>query len=840
MFRTNGRPALATGVFLIFCGLGLSAHALAAQRTVLSLSGPWQIARGSVDQQPAALDHQLPVPGLADMAKPAFDDVGQKPEQPDRKAFWYRRTFTVAGPIPEVATLKIHKAAFGTRVILNGQLVGDHMASFTPGLFDVRRYLKGDGQPNDLVIRVGAWRDAVGPNCPDGFDFEKVRYIPGIYDDVELILTGLPHLLRVQAVPDLERKQVRVVAEIRSAIQSASFQVSAEVKEARSGKVVGQATSQAGVAAGPGQAVTLSVPIASCRLWTPDDPFLYELTVSTPGDSLSTRFGMRTFRLDPKTGHAVLNGREYFMRGTNVCIFRFMEDPLRTDQPWREEWVRRLHRAFKHMHWDAIRYCIGFPPELWYRIADEEGLLIQDEFPIWYGPRAWPAGLTADGVIPQYTEWMHERWNHPCVVIWDAQNETVSEHTGKARQAVRKLDLSNRPWDNGYSESGEPGDVFEAHPYLSNRGFRLVEFAKMSGEVGQPGTPLGNVRANTDHNPVIINEYAWLWLNRDGTATTLTKPIYDRVLPDSTEVQRRSYYARMLAAKTEFWRSHRKMAGVLEFCGLGYSRPVGQTSDHFTDIEKLTIDPDVHRYVRDAFAPVGLMIDFWSDDVLAGQSQTVPVAVINDLYTDWQGPITLRLLAGQQKLFEQSQPLRVPSLGREVATFQARLPAEPGRYLLEAELTGAGNEPVRSVRDVHIWTEAERKAARGLAHLRPVKASSSIRKSGATGPEAVVDDNPASRWSSEFSDPQWIAIDLGESKRISRVELAWEGAYAKAYAIQVSIDGQQWTDVYTTKSGKGHYDVVRFKPVDARWVRMYGTQRGTPFGYSLWEMKVFP
>jgi hypothetical protein len=218
----------------------------------------------------------------------------------------------------------------------------------------------------------------------------------------------------------------------------------------------------------------------------------------------------------------------------------------------------------------------------------------------------------------------------------------------------------------------------------------------------------------------------------------------------------------------------------------------------------------------------------------------VPVAVINDLSSDWQGSVTLRLLSGEQKRFEQTQSLRVAALGRQVATFQVEVPSAPGRYVLEAELTGAGGEPVRSVRDIHIWTEAERKAARGLAYQRPVKASSSIRKSGATGPEAAVDDNLATRWSSEFSDPQWIAVDLGGPQRISRVELVWEGAYATAYAIQVSMDGEHWDDVYKTKTGKGRDEMLSFKPVTARWVRMHGTARGTRFGYSLWEMRVFP
>ena len=72
---------------------------------------------------------------------------------------------------------------------------------------------------------------------------------------------------------------------------------------------------------------------------------------------------------------------------------------------------------------------------------------------------------------------------------------------------------------------------------------------------------------NSGNNPIIINEYCCYWLNRDGSCTTLSKKFYEALLgKDSTTEQRRHMYARMLAAKTEFWRSHRACAGVMEFC----------------------------------------------------------------------------------------------------------------------------------------------------------------------------------------------------------------------------------------------------------------------------------
>ncbi len=174
------------------------------------------------------------------------------------------------------------------------------------------------------------------------------------------------------------------------------------------------------------------MPLRDCKLWTPEDPFLYRLELSTGADEYSTRFGMRTFAFDRKRGCALLNGKPYPLRGTNVCIFRFFEDPLRENKPWDADWVRKLHEAFRSMHWNSIRYCIGFPPEAWYDIADEVGLLLQDEYPIW--GIGVPELVTIEALTQEYTEWLEEHWNHPSVAIWDAQNETQCEVTGQGNR----------------------------------------------------------------------------------------------------------------------------------------------------------------------------------------------------------------------------------------------------------------------------------------------------------------------------------------------------------------------------------------------------------------------
>ena len=820
----------------------LNAAATLAARRVVNLDGTWEIAQGSADAEPKTFPASVPVPGLADLAKPAFKEVGFKNDL--RQAFWYRRKFRIKESLPPSAILKIHKAKYGTKVWLNGKLAGEHLPCFTPALLDVRKFLKGEGAENVLVIRVGAFRKSVPKHIPTGGDIEKYRYIPGIYDSVELILTAAPRIVVVQTTPEITEGKVRITGEI-DAPKGAKVTVKYALIEAKSRKAVtsGQVTCPP-AAGGELTKIDFRAAIDSPRLWSPEDPFLYELRLDTGADTYSTRFGMRSFRFDNKTGRAVLNGKPYYMRGTNVCVLRFFEDSTRGDRPWRKEWVRRLHRKFKSMGWNSIRYCIGFPPEIWYEIADEEGFLIQDEFPIWTMDD--PEGnrnLDNKQIAREYTEWMRERWNHACVVIWDAQNESVTTETGKAIRAVRHLDLSNRPWENGFSPPQGKSDFRESHVYP----FGMVQWSK-----GRNGFRLSNLARSRGPrkgaHALIINEYAWLWLNRDGTPTSLTNHIYRAILgPNSTTAQRRMMYARHLAALTELYRSERQCAGVLHFCGLGYSRPgigdrpkIGATSDHFIDMETLEFEPLFAKYVSDSFAPVGLMIDEWAAELPPGKEKDIPVVVISDLYKDLPVTVKLTVLQGYKTISTQSQKLIIDSLGKKRITFKVAIPAASGEFQLIAELTRDGAKPVRSFRDFAVVSIADRRKLMGLAAGGTATASSTQGGHGAGGPKHAIDGNPRSRWSSAFSDPQWLAIDLGTDTKFSSIKLLWEAAYAKAYTIEISPDGKKWTEIYKTDKGDGGTDEIKFKTTTARWIRLTATKRGTQYGISLWEFKVFP
>jgi len=115
--------------------------------------------------------------------------------------------------------------------------------------------------------------------------------------------------------------------------------------------------------------------------------------------------------------------------------------------------------------------------------------------------------------------------------------------------------------------------------------------------------------------------------------------------------------------------------------------------------------------------------------------------------------------------------------------------------------------------------------------------ASSSENTSFTAPMAV-DGNTGTRWSSTFSDPQWLQVDLGATHSISSVGLNWEAAYGTAYQIQTSPDGTTWTTIYTTTTATGGNQTLTVTG-SGRYVRVNGTARATQYGYSLWEFQVY-
>ncbi|HEY2672950.1 MAG TPA: discoidin domain-containing protein [Rugosimonospora sp.] len=124
-----------------------------------------------------------------------------------------------------------------------------------------------------------------------------------------------------------------------------------------------------------------------------------------------------------------------------------------------------------------------------------------------------------------------------------------------------------------------------------------------------------------------------------------------------------------------------------------------------------------------------------------------------------------------------------------------------------------------------------------LSQGRPATASS-VENAGTPASAAVDGNLTGTRWSSQFSDPQWIQVDLGQVAALTQVTLVWESAYATAFQLQASNDGTTWTTLQSVTNGTGGTQTYNVAG-SGRYVRMYGTARATGYGYSLYEFQVY-
>ncbi|UTF59468.1 discoidin domain-containing protein [Gilvimarinus sp. DA14] len=162
-----------------------------------------------------------------------------------------------------------------------------------------------------------------------------------------------------------------------------------------------------------------------------------------------------------------------------------------------------------------------------------------------------------------------------------------------------------------------------------------------------------------------------------------------------------------------------------------------------------------------------------------------------------------------------------------------------GGHTFDVTLVSATGSDVGAAESVTFYVAGgETPTTPSPAQLSPIQATASSEVGGNLA-SYTIDSIYNSRWESEIADPQFLTLDMGQSVYLTRVRLDWEAAYARVYRLEVSADGNEWTSIYENTNSDGGVDDIALNGEQGRYLRVYGTERATGYGYSLFEVEVF-
>ncbi|WP_373557627.1 PA14 domain-containing protein [Streptomyces sp. Tue6028] len=423
-----------------------------------NLNGRWQFAAAEAGERPPVgrtLGEHILVP------YPVESQLSGLERHEDR--MWYRRTFTVPADwrIGSGKRLRLNFGAvdWQAKVYVNGVEVAEHQGGYDKFSADVTDALK-PGRTQELIVGVYDPTDASGgENPPVGkqrLDPSGIWYTPssGIWQTVWMEPVAADHVDSLKLTPDVPDGKVTV--EPRGLRDGLPFTATAYDGKRK----VATATGRTGQ--------PLALDIAEPHLWSPDDPFLYDLVVTVGADRVGSYFGMRSVAVQKVDGtpRTLLNGKPVFMMAT--LDQGFWPDGLHT-APTDEALAYDL-RMHKQLGYNAVRKHIKVEPDRWFYWADRLGLLVWQDMP------AMTAGVNPSAASRAEYEREMKRMiddhvSSPSVVMWVTFNEGWGQYD-EARIADQA-----KAWDptrlvNGMSglnlgADGGTGDIMDEHGYPS-------------------------------------------------------------------------------------------------------------------------------------------------------------------------------------------------------------------------------------------------------------------------------------------------------------------------------------------------------------------------------------
>lgn len=404
---------------------------------------------------------------------------------------WYRRTFDYA-PVAANRRVLVHFGAanYQADVYLNGTKLGRHIGGFTPFEFDITHLLRA--KRNSLVVKVDNARhfDAVPTVNTDWWNYG------GLTRDVTLVETSRTFIAdyRLQLVPGSGN---RIAAHVRVEGATEPLRVRLSIPE------LGIAASAMSDAQGKAM---FDVSSSKLQRWSPESPKLYDIEITAGEDRVSDRMGFRHIAV--RGTDVLLNGKPIFLRGISL----HEENPFRGGRAYSVEDARLLLGWAKELGCNFVRLAHYPHNEHMARVADELGLMLWEEIPV-YWTIQWDNAATLANAKQQLSELITRDRNRASVIVWSVANETpVSEaRTRFLRQLVdtaRALD-SSRLISAAMEVETDPADP--NHRIVNDPFGAYTDLLSFNQYIGwYDGLPdkLDNIRWSFAYEkPVIISEF---------------------------------------------------------------------------------------------------------------------------------------------------------------------------------------------------------------------------------------------------------------------------------------------------------------------------------------------
>ncbi|GAA4093947.1 glycoside hydrolase family 2 TIM barrel-domain containing protein [Mucilaginibacter panaciglaebae] len=502
----------------------------------INLNGLWQY-------QPGSAGENLPTGNLSSTILVPFPvESALSGVMEHHERLWYKRTFTVpktwAGE-----NILVHFGAvdFEAEVFVNGKSVGTHTGGYDPFTFDITPAIKSSG-PQEIAVRVFDPTDNGGQPrgkqtlFPQGIMYQSVT---GIWQTVWLEPVPKINISDIRITPDVDKSAVKLIVSTESA--AAGTDVKITVKDGA--RVVKTFTGKTNT--------ELSVPVPNAKLWSPDNPFLYDLDIalvkgSKKLDAVSSYFGMRKIAVEEDGGY-----KKLYLNNK----FQFMVGPL--DQGFWPDggYTAPTDAALKYdleetrkFGFNMVRKHIKVEPYRWYYWCDKLGLMVWQDMP---SPNSYPArgfqvpAVDTNEFRKELTAIVKTHWNFTCIVTWVTFNESQAQrpqNTPSLVKMVKDLDPSRLVNQASGGSWFNAGDYLDVHSYPDPDALPTKTQVVANGEYGGIGYIIPGHTWSQRQTYIMIDklkDYTDLFhsYSRDLAYLKTTKGLSAAVYTETTDVE---------------------------------------------------------------------------------------------------------------------------------------------------------------------------------------------------------------------------------------------------------------------------------------------------------------